>query len=152
MQVCLFLVHRWYAYPKSKLSFLGRSVEVRESEFNVALTKLKNIVSRNRVRREAQDQRRHEKKGYKRRRLASVRWRKRFAYEVCMFRSWITFYWPISTTSHRFGRRSNSSTPSVRGVHDVYIICKIHRSLLPARLPHQDAKSAYLLLLRPLLE
>ncbi|EIM89983.1 uncharacterized protein STEHIDRAFT_153820 [Stereum hirsutum FP-91666 SS1] len=68
--------------PRPKDTYAGRSVEVRESEFNVALTKLKNIVSRNRVRREAQDQRRHEKKGYKRRRLASVRWRKRFAYEV----------------------------------------------------------------------
>lgn len=48
-----------------------------------AFVRLKRVLDRNHVHRELRLTERHEKKGYKRRRLASERWRRRFAHEVC---------------------------------------------------------------------
>lgn len=47
-----------------------------------ALRKLDTILARNRVKYELRLTERHEKKGVKRRRLQSERWRKHFANEV----------------------------------------------------------------------
>lgn len=65
------------------LPFEGRSVPVVNNELAVAFVKLRRILDRNRVQKELRLTERHEKKGYKRRRLASQRWRRRFAHEVC---------------------------------------------------------------------
>jgi small subunit ribosomal protein MRP21 len=46
-------------------------------------------MKQNNVFREVRMQERHEKKGYKRRRLASERWRRRFAHEVCSDRLFV---------------------------------------------------------------
>ena len=53
-----------------------------------ALNKLQYALQRNRVVPELRLAARHEKKGYKRRRLSSERWRKRFAHEV-----WASSLW-----------------------------------------------------------
>ncbi|KAI0256675.1 hypothetical protein BJV78DRAFT_1117097 [Lactifluus subvellereus] len=61
---------------------IGRSFEVRHGNVADALNKLQYTLRRNRVIQELRLAARHEKKGYKRRRLSSERWRKRFAHEV----------------------------------------------------------------------
>jgi ribosomal protein S21 len=61
---------------------LGRSIEVRHGNIADALNRLQNTLQRNRVFSELKLSARHEKKGYKRRRLSSERWRRRFAHEV----------------------------------------------------------------------
>lgn len=62
----------------------GRSVSVTaQHPLHTAYARLARIMSRNRVPRELFLARRHEKKGVKRRRLASDRWRRKFAHEVC---------------------------------------------------------------------
>ena len=61
---------------------LGRSVEVRNGNVGEALAQLQTILQRNRVQAEIRATSRHEKKGEKRRRLRSQRWRRRFAHEV----------------------------------------------------------------------
>lgn len=66
----------------------GRSVEVRNGNVAEALNQLQYTLQRNRVVTELRLTARHEKKGYKRRRLSSERWRKRFAHEV-----WASFLW-----------------------------------------------------------
>ena len=60
----------------------GRSVEVKNGNVAEALNKLQYTLRRNKVSRELGLAARHEKKGYKRRRLSSERWRRRFAHEV----------------------------------------------------------------------
>ncbi|EIW60480.1 uncharacterized protein TRAVEDRAFT_120749, partial [Trametes versicolor FP-101664 SS1] len=60
----------------------GRSVQVNADAVGLALTKLKGILTVNAVRHTAVRDERHEKKGEKRNRLKSVRWRRRFAHEV----------------------------------------------------------------------
>jgi hypothetical protein len=60
----------------------GRSVEVKNGNVSEALNKLQYTLRRNRVSPELRLAARHEKKGYKRRRLSSERWRRRFAHEV----------------------------------------------------------------------
>jgi hypothetical protein len=60
----------------------GRSIEVKNGNVAEALNKLQYTLRRNRVSRELRLAARHEKKGYKRRRLSSERWRRRFAHEV----------------------------------------------------------------------
>lgn len=63
---------------------LGRSVPVNnEKSFSGAYMELQQILRRNLVSYELRLAERHEKKGYKRRRLASDRHRRRFAHEVC---------------------------------------------------------------------
>jgi ribosomal protein S21 len=60
----------------------GRSVEVKNGNVAEALNTLQYTLQRNRVAMELRLTARHEKKGYKRRRLSSERWRRRFAHEV----------------------------------------------------------------------
>jgi len=55
---------------------------VRNGNVADALNKLQYSLQRNRVASELRLTARHEKKGYKRRRLSSQRWRRRFAHEV----------------------------------------------------------------------
>jgi ribosomal protein S21 len=73
-------------FPLNPTSFSytspGRSIEVKNGNVADALNKLQYTLQRNRVMSELRLTARHEKKGYKRRRLSSERWRKRFAHEV----------------------------------------------------------------------
>jgi ribosomal protein S21 len=55
---------------------------VRNGNVADALNKLQYSLQRNRVASELKLTARHEKKGYKRGRLSSQRWRRRFAHEV----------------------------------------------------------------------
>lgn len=64
---------------------LGRSVMVRDGDTGTAYNRLRSILSRNNILREANMAKRHEKRGVKRRRLASERWRRVFANEVPSF-------------------------------------------------------------------
>jgi hypothetical protein len=52
-----------------------------------AYRRLNAIIARNNVRRELSKTARHEKRGDKRRRLASQQWRTRFSHEVCSYTS-----------------------------------------------------------------
>jgi ribosomal protein S21 len=72
----------------SHISNPGRSVEVKNGNVAEALNQLQFTLQRNRVATELRLTARHEKKGYKRRRLSSERWRRRFAHEV-----WASFLW-----------------------------------------------------------
>ncbi|KAF8977456.1 hypothetical protein BDQ17DRAFT_1266557, partial [Cyathus striatus] len=60
----------------------GRTVKVLPGQVYDAFSRLDGILKRNKVRKTVQVQRRHEKKGDKRRRLESQRWRNRFSEEV----------------------------------------------------------------------
>ncbi|TFY81017.1 hypothetical protein EWM64_g2998 [Hericium alpestre] len=62
--------------------YAGRSVPVRHGQTAAALSELQRILGRNKVQHELRMTARHEKKGYKRRRLASESWRRNFANEV----------------------------------------------------------------------
>ncbi|GJE95119.1 ribosomal protein S21/MRP21 [Phanerochaete sordida] len=65
--------------------FIGRSAYINpQTSLGQAYTKLRNTIRSNNLFREVKLQARHEKKGYKRRRLESERWRRRFAHEVRM--------------------------------------------------------------------
>ena len=66
----------------------GRSIEVKNGNVADALNELQYTLRRNKVVTELRLTARHEKKGYKRRRLSSERWRRRFAHEV-----WASFLW-----------------------------------------------------------
>jgi ribosomal protein S21 len=66
----------------------GRSIEVKNGNVAEALNTLQYTLQRNKVVTELRLTARHEKKGYKRRRLSSERWRRRFAHEV-----WASFLW-----------------------------------------------------------
>ncbi|KAA1471195.1 hypothetical protein DENSPDRAFT_98485 [Dentipellis sp. KUC8613] len=63
-------------------AYAGRSVEVKNGAVTDALRRLQATLMRNRVHQELRMTARHEKKGVKRRRLRSQRWRRRFAHEV----------------------------------------------------------------------
>ncbi|EMD38510.1 hypothetical protein CERSUDRAFT_82785 [Gelatoporia subvermispora B] len=65
-------------------AYTGRSVRVTPKAGGAAgaLHDLQVILRRNNVMAEYRSQERHEKKGEKRRRLESLRWRRRFAHEV----------------------------------------------------------------------
>jgi len=65
--------------------FLGRSVVVKSDNLTGAIKSLTNRLKANKVLQTWKYQMRHEKKGVKRRRLESQRWRRRFADEVCPF-------------------------------------------------------------------
>jgi small subunit ribosomal protein MRP21 len=60
----------------------GRSIHVSGGEVAVAYRRLQAVLRRNNVMFELRRNERHERKGDKRRRLSSQRWRKRFAHEV----------------------------------------------------------------------
>lgn len=61
----------------------GRSIDVYNKDVAAAFAKLRRTIIQNGVVKELRLAERHEKKGDKRRRLKSERWRRRFAYEVC---------------------------------------------------------------------
>ncbi|KNZ74248.1 hypothetical protein J132_07562 [Termitomyces sp. J132] len=63
-------------------TFSGRSVLVKGGNVADAYGRLQSILQRNRVQAQLRLTERHEKKGVKRRRLSSERWRKQFAHEV----------------------------------------------------------------------
>jgi len=75
----------------------GRTV-LNPSGKNLSATfrKLEGILARNQVRKQLRMTERHEKKGVKRRRLSSERWRKRFADEVRLV---VSIYSFISLTA-----------------------------------------------------
>ena len=60
----------------------GRTVSVTKN-LGDSLRILDGILARNKVKSELWSAERHEKKGVRRRRLASERWRNNFANEVC---------------------------------------------------------------------
>lgn len=64
-------------------SSTGRSVPVRNGDISRAMASLSLRLRANKVVKTWKYQMRHEKKGVKRRRLKSERWRRRFADEVC---------------------------------------------------------------------
>ncbi|KAI0054045.1 hypothetical protein FA95DRAFT_1551843 [Auriscalpium vulgare] len=68
--------------PPPQNAYAGRSVEVRNGDIAHALDVLQGTLAKNNVFAELKRAARHEKKGYKRRRLSSERWRRRFAEEV----------------------------------------------------------------------
>ncbi|KAG6866895.1 hypothetical protein C0991_003810 [Blastosporella zonata] len=63
-------------------AYAGRSVNVKGANVGEAFGRLQAILSRNKVQAQLRRAERHEKKGVKRRRLSSERWRKQFAHEV----------------------------------------------------------------------
>lgn len=78
-------------------SILGRSVQVRDGNVGAAYRKLGGILTQNHVWEELRRTERHEKKGAKRRRLRSERWRTRFKEEVSL-RPMFTF--PLHSNSN----------------------------------------------------
>ncbi|KAJ4469456.1 hypothetical protein C8J55DRAFT_564529 [Lentinula edodes] len=62
--------------------YIGRSANVKDGDLADALRRLDMILARNKVRKQLKLAERHEKKGPKRRRLESERWRRLFAHEV----------------------------------------------------------------------
>ncbi|EJF65767.1 hypothetical protein DICSQDRAFT_31675, partial [Dichomitus squalens LYAD-421 SS1] len=69
--------------PPPNNAYSGRSVLVdKKNDVGSALAKLKAILTINAVRATNIRDERHEKKGEKRNRLKSLRWRRRFAHEV----------------------------------------------------------------------
>lgn len=68
--------------PQVKDAYYGRSVPVVKGDVEAAYKKLNRVLAQNQVVRELRANERHEKVGYKRRRLRSERWRRRFAHEV----------------------------------------------------------------------
>ncbi|GLB34979.1 putative ribosomal protein S21 [Lyophyllum shimeji] len=63
-------------------AYSGRSVKVHGGNVAEAYARLHSILQRNKVRAQLRRAERHEKKGEKRRRLRSERWRRQFAHEV----------------------------------------------------------------------
>ncbi|KAH7916063.1 hypothetical protein BJ138DRAFT_1109197 [Hygrophoropsis aurantiaca] len=63
-------------------AYTGRRVYVMNGDVGEAFARLKSRLRRNKVTYALKMQERHEKKGVKRRRLSSERWRKQFANEV----------------------------------------------------------------------
>ncbi|KAF8228189.1 hypothetical protein L208DRAFT_1424513 [Tricholoma matsutake] len=68
-------------YPPAN-PYSGRTVNVFGGNVADAYQKLQSILQRNKVRYQLRLTERHEKKGAKRRRLSSERWRRQFAHEV----------------------------------------------------------------------
>ncbi|KAI8998727.1 hypothetical protein BD414DRAFT_475900 [Trametes punicea] len=68
--------------PTPNNAYSGRSVFVTDKDVPTALAKLRAILTINAVRQTNLRDERHEKKGEKRNRLRSMRWRRRFAHEV----------------------------------------------------------------------
>lgn len=62
--------------------YTGRRISVNGDQLGEAFRRLQTRLRRNRLIQEVSRQRRHEKKGVKRRRLSSERWRRMFANEV----------------------------------------------------------------------
>jgi ribosomal protein S21 len=64
------------------MMYIGRTAFVVNGAVDAGYKRLNLILQRNGVRRELKRAERHEKKGVKRRRLSSQRWRTKFAHEV----------------------------------------------------------------------
>lgn len=62
--------------------YTGRSIQVVDGNIHESFRRLNTILSRNKVVKQLRMTERHEKKGVKRRRLESERWRRLFAHEV----------------------------------------------------------------------
>ncbi|KAG6850231.1 hypothetical protein H0H93_016078 [Arthromyces matolae] len=62
-------------------TYAGRSVQVKNGNVAKSYDQLQTILQRNKVQAQLRRTERHEKKGVKRRRLSSERWRRRFAHE-----------------------------------------------------------------------
>ncbi|KAJ3786624.1 hypothetical protein GGU10DRAFT_310658 [Lentinula aff. detonsa] len=62
--------------------YIGRSARVVDGDLADAFKRVDMILARNKVRKQLKLAERHEKKGPKRRRLESERWRRLFAHEV----------------------------------------------------------------------
>ncbi|KAJ3779340.1 hypothetical protein FB446DRAFT_710534 [Lentinula raphanica] len=62
--------------------YAGRSVKIVDGDLADGFRRLDTILARNKVRKQLKLAERHEKKGPKRRRLESERWRRLFAQEV----------------------------------------------------------------------
>ncbi|KAL0567427.1 hypothetical protein V5O48_014565 [Marasmius crinis-equi] len=62
--------------------YFGRSVPVVDGDIGKSFARLNAILGRNKVHQQLRMSERHEKKGVKRRRLESERWRRLFAHEV----------------------------------------------------------------------
>jgi len=70
------------ALRKPPTPYTGRTVKVSAQGIAKAYTRLQIILARNNVVKELRMHERHEKKGYKRRRIKRERWRRLFAAEV----------------------------------------------------------------------
>jgi hypothetical protein len=77
---------------------------VKNGNVSDALNKLQYTLQRNRVASGLRLTARHEKKGYKRRRLSSERWRRRFSHEVWASLLGVTYH---GSTFSRCGKRFN---------------------------------------------
>ncbi|KAG5643481.1 hypothetical protein DXG03_000869 [Asterophora parasitica] len=73
-------------------AYSGRSVKVLGGNVADAYARLNSILQRNKVRAQLRRAERHEKKGEKRRRLESERWRRQFAHEVRSFALGVCVY------------------------------------------------------------
>ncbi|CCL99144.1 uncharacterized protein FIBRA_01159 [Fibroporia radiculosa] len=68
--------------PKPHNTYSGRTVSLHSRTLGAAFGRLRRVLATNKVVKELRMTERHEKKGDKRRRLKSERWRRRFAHEV----------------------------------------------------------------------
>ncbi|KAH7930799.1 hypothetical protein BV22DRAFT_999853 [Leucogyrophana mollusca] len=80
MRTQVWLSHH-VSYSATHCALVGRRVFVN-GDLGEAFARLQSRLRRNRVTADLRVQSRHEKKGVKRRRLRSERWRKQFANEV----------------------------------------------------------------------
>ncbi|KAF9053651.1 hypothetical protein BDZ89DRAFT_289182 [Hymenopellis radicata] len=84
--------HKWSEMSRNAFASLvakpvpdavtGRYIKINNSNVMAAFAKLSGVLKANNVMYELRKTRRHEKKGVKRRRLASETWRRVFAHEV----------------------------------------------------------------------
>ncbi|KIK38666.1 hypothetical protein CY34DRAFT_42493, partial [Suillus luteus UH-Slu-Lm8-n1] len=73
---------RGLTLPPPADPYTGLRIYVAENQLGEGFRRLQTRLRRNRLIQEVSRQRRHEKKGVKRRRLSSERWRRMFANEV----------------------------------------------------------------------
>jgi ribosomal protein S21 len=103
-------------------SSAGRSVKVMNGNIADAYRKLEIRLARNHVRYELKMTERHEKKGVKRRRLSSERWRKRFADEVGVLSHGLEDMFSRKT---RYERRWPWSRQSAAEEHDMCCVTRL---------------------------
>jgi len=111
-----------------------------EEGLGTALKKLDGILGRNRVRQELRLTERHEKKGVKRRRLLSERWRKQFANEVCSsgLRKVREYSLPWSGTEEGRARAQDQAPWSLASPCACFSHCHFPRYLLLMRSLQDD--------------
>lgn len=105
--------------------FTGRSIKVTDGNVAEAYKKLETILGRNKVRAQLRLAERHEKKGAKRRRLSSERWRKQFSHEAS-FTTVPNFnaFTMLDITGAEKGatRHQNSQPRSLKGVRSYLML------------------------------